>query len=102
MELPRLEPLWQKYRNQGLTVIAIESEQDTERALEFIAENDLTYPMVEDLEGDDNVVANTLQIYGFPTSYLVDRNGRVMYSHLGFDDGDEVKLEEEIQKLLDS
>ena len=41
MELPRLEPLWQKYQEQGLRVVAIESEHDTERAVEFIAENDV-------------------------------------------------------------
>jgi peroxiredoxin len=102
VELPRLEPLWQKYKDQGLTVIAIESQQDREGALEFMAEHGLTYPMVEDLEGDDNVCADKLQIYGYPTSYLVDRSGRIMYSHIGFDEGDEVKLEEEIQKLLKS
>ena len=50
MELPRLEPLWQKYRDQGLQVIAIESERDTERAVEFIAENNLTYQLLEDYE----------------------------------------------------
>ena len=102
MELPRLEPLWQKYKEQGLTIIAIESEQDREGALEFIAEHGLTYHMVEDLEGDDNVCGDKLQIYGFPTSYLVDRSGKIMYAHTGFDEGDEVKLEEEIKKLLDS
>ena len=100
MELPRLDPLWQKYKDQGLTVLAIESEQDTERALRFIADNDLTYPMVEDLEGEDSVVAEKLQIYGFPTSYLVDRTGQIMYSHIGFDEGDEVRIEQEILKLL--
>ena len=102
MELPRLEPLWQKYRDQGLTIIAIETERDTERALEFITENNLTYHMLEDLEGDDNVVENRLQLYGQPSSYLVDRTGQIMFYHLGFDEGDEVTLEEEIQKLLES
>ena len=100
MELPRLEPLWQKYRDQGLTIIAVETERDTERALEFIAENNLTYPMLEDLEGDDNIMESRLQMFGQPSSYLVDRTGRIMYYHLGFDAGDEVKLEEEIQELL--
>jgi len=100
VELPRLEPLWQKYRDQGLTIIAVETERDTERALEFIAENNLTYPMLEDLEGDDNIMESRLQMFGQPSSYLVDRTGRIMYYHLGFDAGDEVKLEEEIQELL--
>jgi peroxiredoxin len=101
VELPRLEPLWQKYREHGLQVIAIESERDTERALEFIAENDLSYHLLEDSEGDDNVVASKLEIYGFPTSYLVDREGRILYSHIGFEEGDEVQMEEEIQRLLE-
>ena len=101
MELPRLEPLWQKYRDQGLQVVAIESERDTERAVEFIAEHDLTYHLLEDNEGDDNVVASKLEIYGFPTSYLVDREGRILYSHIGFEEGDEVQMEEEIKKLLE-
>ena len=102
MELPRLEPLWQKYQDQGLTIIAIDSNRDTERAQKFIAENNLTYHMLEDTEGEETVVGDKLQINGFPTSYLVDRQGRILYSHLGFDAGDEVKLEEEIQKLLGS
>jgi len=102
VELPRLEPLWQKYKDQGLTIIAVESNRDTERALEFIAENNLSYHMLEDLEGEDNVVADKLQIYGFPTSYLVDRAGQIIYTHIGFDEGDEPTLEAEIQKLLES
>ena len=100
MELPRLEPLWQKYQEQGVQVVAIESERDTERAVEFIAENDLTYHLLEDYEGDDNVLASKLEIFGFPTSYLVDREGRILYSHIGFEEGDEVQLEEEIKRLL--
>ena len=100
MELPRLEPLWQKYQDQGLTIMAIETERDTDRALEFIAENNLTYPMLEDREGDDNVIEEKLQMFGQPASYLVDRSGRIMFYHLGFDKGDEAKLEEEILKLL--
>ena len=100
MELPRLEPLWQKYRDQGFQVVAIESERDTERATDFITENNLSYHLLEDNEGDDNVVASKLEIYGFPTSYLVDREGRILYSHIGFEEGDEIQMEEEIQRLL--
>lgn len=102
MELPRLESLWQKYQDQGLTILAVESNRDTERALEFIAESGLTFPMVEDLEGDHGVLTEKLPVFGFPTSFLVDRSGRIMFSHLGFDEGDEQKLEEEILLLLES
>ena len=102
MELPRIEPLWQKYRDQGFSVLAVDRERDTERALEFIAENNLTYLFVEDVEEGENVVGDMLGISSFPTSLLVDRQGRILYSHVGFEEGDEEELEREIQKLLGS
>ena len=100
MELPRIEPLWQKYKDQGFTAIAIETSQDREKALEFVTENSLTYHFLEDIEGDGNVVADKLQIYGQPTTYLVDRNGQIVFTHIGFEEGDELQMEKEIQKLL--
>lgn len=101
MELPRLEPLWRKYRDRGFQVIAVESEGDTERALEFITENDLSYRLVEDVEGEGNVVKGKLDVGAFPTTFLTDRQGRILYSKIGFEAGDEAELETWIGRLLD-
>lgn len=100
MELPRLEPLWQKYRDQGLHVVAIEAFRDREGALKFIEENDLTYHFLEEKEAEEEKVVPGLIPGGYPTSYLLDREGRVIFAHYGFDEGDEVKIEKEIQRLL--
>ena len=100
MELPRLETLWQQYREDGFQVIAIDSEHDTERSREFITEKNLTYHLVEDTEGDNNVVGDKLEVFAFPTTYLVDRSGRIFYTHIGFEAGDEATIEEEIKRLL--
>ena len=37
MELPRLEPLYQKYKDKGLTVVAVEAARDTEGATTALA-----------------------------------------------------------------
>jgi peroxiredoxin len=100
VELPRLEQLWNGYREKGFSVVAVEARQDRERAEKFIEENQLTYIFVEDLEGDDEIVENIFGIGGFPTTYIIDRKGKVLFAHLGFSEGDEVKLEEEIKQLL--
>jgi peroxiredoxin len=100
VELPRLQPLYEKYKDQGFEIIAVDGKRDTERATAFIEENGLTYTMLENAEGDDEVVGNLYKVRAYPSSFLIDRNGKVMYFHLGFDAGDEEHLEEEIQSLL--
>jgi cytochrome c biogenesis protein CcmG/thiol:disulfide interchange protein DsbE len=100
VELPRLEPIWQKYREQGFTVVAVERRRDTERATKLIADNDLTYHFLENGEGDAEVVRGLFGVRVFPTSYLVDREGRIIFKHIGFSEGDEAELTEEVEKLL--
>ncbi len=100
MELPRLEPLYKKYQDRGLEIIAIEAFRMEEKAKEFIEENELSYHFVQDDEGDDAIVRGIYGIQGFPTTYIIDKNGKVMFSHLGFGEGDEEKLEREILSLL--
>ena len=100
MELPRLQPLYEQYHDQGFEIVAIEYRRDTDRATTFIDENKLTFTFLENGEDDAEVVRSTFQVQGFPTSYLVDRDGRILYYHLGFDEGDEVKLSHQIESVL--
>ena len=100
MELPRLQPLYEKYRDQGLEIVAIEATRATKAAQDFIAENKLTYTFLENNAGDPNVVMGTFGVNVFPTSYLISRDGKVVRAHIGFDAGDEEKLEKEIKGLL--
>ena len=100
MELPRLQELYDQYRDQGFEVVAVEAKRDTERATKFIQEKGLTFTTLENGENDAEVVASIFKVRSFPSSFLIDRDGRVRFYHLGFEAGDEVHLEEEIQQLL--
>jgi glutathione peroxidase-family protein len=100
VELPRLEPLYQKYRDAGLQIVAVERSRDREGAEKFFAENELSYTLLENGEGDAEVVKSLFGIRWFPTSFLVDQNGKIVRAHVGFEAGDEEKLEAEIQSLL--
>ncbi len=100
MELPRLQTIWENYRDQGFDVVAIESNRDTERAQAFIAKAGLEFPCLENGEGDDDVVNNVFRIQGYPTTWVVDRQGRIMYRHYGWEAGEEKVIEEEVLGLL--
>jgi peroxiredoxin len=98
VELPRLEPLWKKYRDKGFSVVAIEATGDRERAVKFIEENNLTYHLLE-AEEEKVLVKKKFGVKWFPTSFLIDREGRIMICHVGFRAGDEAELEKEILSL---
>ncbi len=100
MELPRLQIIWETYRDRGLEVVAIESNRDTERALAFIEKAGLEFLCLENGEGDADVVNEVFRVQGYPTSWVVDRQGRVMYRHYGWEEGEEKKIEAEVQGLL--
>ena len=100
MELPRLQALYEEYKDQGFESIAIDGKRDTERAMKFIEQKGLTYTMLENAEGDKEIVGNIFKVRAYPSSFLIGRDGKVMFFHLGFEEGDEVHLEEEIQSLL--
>ena len=104
MELPRLKPLWEKYHEKGLEIVVIESTQAREGALKFIAEQSLSYHFIEDTKSEGSTIADVTDDYrvtAFPTSFIIDRNGKVQFYHLGFEAGDETKIEKEILELLE-
>ena len=100
MELPRLQPLYETYKDRGFTVVVIDGKRQTDKAKKFIEKHSLTYPALENGEDDAEVVKSLFKVASFPTSFLIDRDGRVVYSHLGFEEGDEEHLAEEIESLL--
>jgi peroxiredoxin len=100
VELPRLQPLFETYKDQGFNVVVVDGKRQTELAKKFIDKHGLTYTALENGEDDAEVVKNVFGVQSFPTSFLIDREGRVMYSHLGFEAGDEEHLAEEIESLL--
>ncbi len=100
MEVPRLQTLYEKYQDQGFEIVAIEAMRDTERAKKFIEKNGITFTTVENADGDAEVVQSVYKVSGYPTSFLINRAGKIMYFHNGFEEGDEKKIEEEILTLL--
>ena len=96
--MPRLEPLLRKYRPQGLSVIAINTYPDEEGALELFEEYGLTFPQLVDR--DKALKEGKLRLYGHPATLILDSELRIMSFKLGFEEGDEAKLEDRILKLL--
>jgi cytochrome c biogenesis protein CcmG/thiol:disulfide interchange protein DsbE len=73
-EMPAIEKVYRTYKALGLEVLAVNAtNQDSESsASAFIAEFDLTFPVLLDRTGS---VSATYNLHGLPSTYFVDRKG---------------------------
>lgn len=99
-ELPLLDKLQRKYAQRGLAVIGVNVDDGEAIAKEFLQNRklNLSFPVVNDRKHD---VAARYAPGTMPSSFVVDREGRVRHVHSGFRSGDAAKLESVIQGLLD-
>ena len=82
-ELPDLEALHQELAKKGGTVIGINaftldgSTKDTNEAKSVLEQQGVTYPNIW-FASDSDAGLFTAGLYAFPTTYVVDRNGRIV------------------------
>lgn len=100
VELPALNAIYKKYKSQGLVVIGVNVDATPEEAKAFLKEHPVSFPIAYD--GAKKTLVEQLQIDKMPTSFILDRNGKVVVRHEAFRHGDEKKIEQEIVKLLKS
>jgi cytochrome c biogenesis protein CcmG/thiol:disulfide interchange protein DsbE len=79
-EMPSLEKLYQTLEGKGLQVVAVSVDDDLEVIERFREEHGLTFTILHD-EGAK--VANRFQTYKFPETYVVDRQGRLVWKIIG-------------------
>lgn len=73
-EMPAIQASYDKLRDQGFTVLAINELEDTELVAEHVRTYNHTFPVLMD---HDNRIANRYGVVGLPASFLVDREGIV-------------------------
>lgn len=79
-EMRAIEPLYQELQAQGLRVLAVNVRQDRETAARFIAGLGISYATLLD---EDGAVARQYGVSGLPTTYFIDRAGKIHTRILG-------------------
>jgi len=79
-EMPDMQKL---YEEEDVIILAVNmtaSESSEEVVAEFVDDFELTFPIPMDQDGD---LLETFQIVAYPTSYMIDSNGRIQFVSLG-------------------
>jgi len=97
LAFPSLQALNEKYKDKGLLLLGIDPYDKKEDDIEsFLAKHGVTYTVL--LGGKD--VANDYQVSSYPTIYIVDKNGKIIFTQVGYGKGIETILEKVILENL--
>jgi peroxiredoxin len=80
-EMPSLARLQRSLAADGLSVVAVSTDVDKAALERFVADNGLKLRVLHDPGG--RVAASTYRITGYPETYLIDRDGRILQHVVG-------------------
>ncbi len=79
-EMPALERLHREYGGRGLTVVGVNLKESLAAVQGFMKELQLTFAAVLDSNG---AVSDAFKVRGLPMTFLLDREGRILWRALG-------------------
>lgn len=95
---PWMNEMQARYKQQGLSIVAVSVDPKRDVIDPFIKEMQPNFTVLHDSDGQ---IAKAYKLVGMPSSFLIDRDGNVVLTHMGFRSKDKDKLEAAIQTLLE-
>ena len=95
---PAMQDLHTQYAAQGLTIIAVSVDENSEDMKRFLKAANVSFSTLRD--GGQKLVA-VADVATMPTSFLIDRAGKIRFLHKGFLGNETVEqYHDEIKRLL--
>lgn len=81
-EIPHLNKLYRRYAEEGLEIIGFSLDRNGLRTVKnYVRENDIAYPIAM---ATAELVQDFGEIQGIPTSFLIDRKGKIVRKIVGY------------------
>lgn len=98
-EMPSMERLYTKYKDAGLTVVAVNQWESPDLVFEFTGRLSVepTFPILFDRESR---ISEAYDVRGLPTTYLIDKDGNIRFQAIGGREFDHPEVEALIEGLL--
>jgi cytochrome c biogenesis protein CcmG/thiol:disulfide interchange protein DsbE len=80
-EMPSMERLYQRMKDRGFVLLAVSQDEGGAAAVKpFVEDMKVTFPVLVDPQGE---VGRKYGVWGYPESFLLDREGRVVERVIG-------------------
>jgi peroxiredoxin len=80
VEMPDIEAAYQKNRDQGVVVLAINAQEGSSEVSQFVKDEGLSFPILLDPDGTVN---RAYHVSALPTTFFIDGEGIVRFSRMG-------------------
>ena len=99
-EMPSMERLYRQLRDDGFAMVGIDLMEDPKTVANFVRDRvNVSYDILIDESGG---VTRTYAATSLPTSYLIDRSGRIVGRIIGARDWDRDEVVTAVRALLES
>jgi thiol-disulfide isomerase/thioredoxin len=95
--IPWLNEMKSRYARDGLVVIGVNVDAEHADAERFMHAVPIDFDVVFDPDGE---LAKRFKLQGMPSSFVFDRAGNLVESHIGFRDAEKVGHEADLRRLL--
>jgi peroxiredoxin len=96
-EMPVLEKLYKKYKSLGFVVLGINVDDKKSKADALLKKIPVSFPILYDTE---KKVTELYNVSAMPSSYFVDRDGKVRQLHRGYRPEYDALYKKEIKALI--
>ena len=94
---PEIQSLHEKYKDKGLQVFGIDPiDSKDEEMKQFLKDKEIGFTTLF----ADKKFAKEYNVSAYPTLYLIDRQGKILFANEGYGEGTKDKLENIIKKNL--
>ncbi|VAW52117.1 Thioredoxin family protein [hydrothermal vent metagenome] len=96
---PWMNDMHSRYDGKDFTIVAVNLDASKSDALKFLKNLPVNFDIAYDPDGR---VASKYKLKVMPSSYLIDRDGTLVFAHKGYREDDSNEIEKKIQKLINS
>lgn len=94
---PWMNSMLEKYGPQGLAIVAVDLDKTREASGDFLYTFSPKFTVAFDPAGK---TAQAFRVEAMPSSFLLDRDGKIVYTHQGFESSKAPTLEQKIRESL--
>ena len=101
-ELKNINELLEEWINEydmELVAISVDDSRNTVKVRPMVNARNWDFDILLDPNGN---VQRALNVANPPVTFLIDQNGKIVYTHTGYVEGDEYDLEDHIKELMKS